>query len=56
MSLLISGIPYDAIMSFSESEIHYVLGTISALDQLDEDAQAKQERISAQKEYGVLKR
>ena len=56
MSLLKSGIPYDAIMSFTEAEIHYVLGTQSAIDQIEADEQARQERLASQKDHGAFKR
>ena len=39
--LLKSGIPWDAIMQMSEQETYFVLGTLSALQQREQDAEAK---------------
>ena len=39
--LLKSGIPWDAIMQMSEQETYFVLGVLSALQQREQDAEAK---------------
>ena len=39
--LLKSGIPWDAIMLMSEQETYFVLGVLSALQQREQDAEAK---------------
>ena len=49
LSLLKEGIPYDAILSFTEHEIHYVLGIQSALQQREADEQARQDRLAEQR-------
>ena len=49
LSLLKLGIPYDAVLSFTEDEIHYVLGVQMALDQRDADEHSRQERLQEQR-------
>jgi len=50
IALLKVGIPYEAILSFSEQELHYVLGIQGAIDQREQDEAARQERLSAQQD------
>ena len=49
LSLLKQGIPYDAILSFTEHELNLVLGVQSALHQREQDERARQERIAEQR-------
>ena len=49
LSLLKVGIPYDAILSFTEQEISLVIGTQGALVQREADEEARQERLAAQR-------
>ena len=47
--LLKQGIPYDAILSFTEQELNLVLGVQAAMNQREADERDRQERISEQR-------
>jgi len=49
MSLLKVGIPYEAILSFTEQEIYIVMGVQSALEQREADEQVRQDRLAEQR-------
>ena len=49
LQLLKLNIPYDAILSFTEQELHLVLGVQAALIQREQDEQARQDRIADQR-------
>lgn len=47
--LLKQGIPYDAILSFTDQELNLVLGVQAALDQREWDAKERQQRQADQR-------
>jgi hypothetical protein len=51
LQLLKVGLPYDAILSFTEQELNVVLGVQAALEQREADEQAKHDRLAAQREH-----
>ena len=49
LQLLKVGLPYDAILSFTEQELYVVIGVQAALDQREQDERARQERLAEQR-------
>ena len=49
LALLKLGIPYDAILSFTEQEMNLVIGTQGALAQREAEEEARQERLAQQR-------
>jgi len=43
------GLPYEAILSFTEQEIFLIIGVQNALDQREADENARQERLADQR-------
>jgi len=48
LALLKVGIPYDAILSFTEQEINVIIGIQGALNQREADEEARQARLADQ--------
>jgi hypothetical protein len=49
LGLLKIGIPYDALLSFTEQEISLVMGIQGALNQREAEEEARQERLAQQR-------
>tara|TARA_Y100000310_G_C20354840_1_gene656125 strand:- start:35 stop:196 length:162 start_codon:yes stop_codon:yes gene_type:complete len=47
--LLKHGIPYEAILSFTDQELNLVLGVQAALDQREVDERDRQDRLADQR-------
>ncbi len=49
LQLLKIGIPYDAILSFTEQELQVIVGVQAAIEQREADEQARQDRLAEQR-------